>query len=95
MLAPSGTLIGPTLVAAWYALTASHRGEAACIYVITALFVGVTVVSLAGEGGLEFARQDDGSIARSMALGLLFVAAGLLARPRALRVDGLRSVTGD
>jgi hypothetical protein len=94
-LAPSGTLIGPTLVAAWYALTASHRGEAACIYVITALFVGVTVVSLASEGSLEFARPGDGSIVRSMALGLLLVAAGLLTRPRALRVGGLRSLTRD
>jgi hypothetical protein len=77
-LAPSGTLVGPILVAAWYAVTASHRVVAASMYFLTALFTGVTVVSIVGQGGSELAR-DDGSVARSVALGLLFVAAGLLA----------------
>jgi Concanavalin A-like lectin/glucanases superfamily len=77
-LAPSGTLVGPILVAAWFAVTASHRVEAASMYLITALFTGITVASLIGQGGPELAR-DDGSVARSVALGLLFVAAGLFA----------------
>jgi hypothetical protein len=83
-LAPSGTLVGPALVAAWYAVTASRRGEAVSMYLITALFTGVTLMSLAGGDGLNLAR-DDGGVARSMALGALFVTAGLLAaaRPRA------------
>jgi hypothetical protein len=34
-------------------------------------------VSLAGEGGIELGRHD-GGVARSAALGLLFVTAGLL-----------------
>ena len=77
-LAPSGTLVGPTLVAAWCGLTASNRLEAASMYLITLLFAGVTVVSLVGHGGIELARHD-GGIARSMAIGLLLVTAGLFA----------------
>ncbi len=76
-LAPSGTLIGVSLVALWYGATASHRGEAASMYLIAAVFTGLTVVSLAGEGGLEHARADGGT-ARSAALGVLLVTAGLL-----------------
>ena len=77
-LAPSGTLVGPILVAAWFAVTASHRVEAASMYLITALFTGLTVASLIGQGGLELAHNG-GSVARSVALGLLVVAAGLFA----------------
>jgi Concanavalin A-like lectin/glucanases superfamily len=76
-LAPAGTLFGPTLVAAWYALTASHRGEAVALYAITALFTAVTLVSMGGAGTLDLGR-DDGGVARSLALGGLFVVAGLL-----------------
>ena len=78
-LAPSGTLVGPTFVAAWFALTTSPRVESAGMYLITALFAGVTVASMVGQGGPELARND-GSVARSVALGLLFVAAGLFRR---------------
>ena len=35
-LAPSGTLVGPILVAAWFAVTASHRVEAASMYLLAA-----------------------------------------------------------
>lgn len=82
-LTPSGTLFGPTLLAGWFALTASHRAEAVSMSVITVVFTAVTLVSLAGEGGLDLAR-DDGGFARSVALGVLFVVAGLVsaARPR-------------
>jgi hypothetical protein len=73
-LAPSHTLIGPFLVALWFALTASRRGEAASMYLLVAVFAGLTVGSLAG--GLELAH-DEGGIARSAALGLLLVTAGL------------------
>jgi hypothetical protein len=45
------------------------------MYLVTAAFAGVTVVCVAG--GLELAH-DGGGIARSAALGLLLVAAGLL-----------------
>ena len=40
----------------------SHRVEAATMYLITVLFTGLTVASLAGQGGPELAR-DDGSVA--------------------------------
>ena len=60
-------------MAAWFALTASHRLEAASMAFLTALFTALTVASLVGQGGPELAR-DDGSVARSVALGLVFVA---------------------
>ena len=75
--APAATLIGPTAVAIWYALTASDRGEAASLYLIAAVFTGVTVMALIGQGGLELAR-DDGGVARSAAGGLLLVTAAVL-----------------
>ena len=77
-LAPSATLIGPILVALWLARTASHRGTAATMYLLGAVFTAVSVVSLVDPGGPDFTR-DDGGIARSAALGLLLVTAGLLA----------------
>jgi hypothetical protein len=76
-LTPSDTLIGATVVALWFAVTASRRDEAVSIYLIAAVFTGVTVVSLTGQGGLELAR-DDGGNARSAALGLLLVTVGLV-----------------
>jgi hypothetical protein len=45
------------------------------MYVITALFAGVTLASLGG--GIDLARED-GSVARAVALGALLVTAGLL-----------------
>jgi hypothetical protein len=65
-------------VAAWFAVTASQRFEAVTMYLLTALFAVLTVASLAGEGASELGR-DDGSVARSVAFGLLLVAAGLFA----------------
>ena len=90
VLAPSGTLVGPALVAAWFALTASRRLEAASMYLLTALFTALTVASLVGQGGPELAR-DDGSVARSVAFGLLFVAAGLFAARDGSRVYSVQS----
>ena len=93
VLAPTGTLIGPStligpiLVAGWYALTASRRGEATAMFLIAALLVGVTIASLAGYSVLALAR-DDGSIARSAALGLILVAVGLLGVRYGARASG-------
>jgi hypothetical protein len=80
-LAPSGTLVGPTLVAAWFAATASSKAEAAGLYVVTALFAGLTVTQLVDDRGLGLAFDDDGGIARSVALGLVLVIVGLFAIP--------------
>jgi hypothetical protein len=81
-LAPSHTLIGPTLVAMWYALTASRRDEAAAICLLAAAFTGLTVASAAA--GLEPAH-DEGGIARSAALGVLLVTVGSLSARHASR----------
>jgi hypothetical protein len=72
-LAPSSTLIGPILVALWLAWTAPHRGEALHVPTRRDLYRGVRLVP---AGGFEFMRYD-GGIARSAALGLLFVITGL------------------
>jgi hypothetical protein len=77
-LDPSGALIGPTLVALWLGRTASHRNEAVSMYLLAAAFTALSVMALVDPGGLDPARYD-GGIARSAALGLLLVTAGLLA----------------
>jgi hypothetical protein len=77
-LAPSGTLIGPILVALWLGRTASDRGAAATMYLLGAVYTAASVVSLIDPGGPDLTR-DDGGIARSTALGMLLVTAGLLA----------------
>ena len=82
-LAPSGTLVGPTLVAIWCGLTAPRHGEAAILYVVAAVFTATTVASLAGVEGFDLARQ--GSVARSAALGVLLVTLGLLGARRSSR----------
>jgi hypothetical protein len=63
-LAPTGTLVGPTLVALWLAATASSLVEVTGFLLAAALCVGLTVA-------------DDGAVARTAALGALFVLAGL------------------
>jgi hypothetical protein len=80
-LVPSSTLVAPTLVAVWWAVTSIRRVETASMYVITAVFALVTVGSLAGLGALEPAGAD-GSVERALALGLLFVAGGVFDNSR-------------
>jgi hypothetical protein len=79
-LAPSATLIGPTLVALWLAASATRSRECATFLVSAAVFAVLTAASLsdiAGAGGaLSF---DDGSVVRTAALGALFVLAGAAA----------------
>jgi Concanavalin A-like lectin/glucanases superfamily len=75
--APTATLLGPALVAGWFALTASRRSEALLWHGVTTLFTVVTLVSLAGASVIALSR-DGGGVARSVALGVLFVIAGLL-----------------
>ena len=83
-LAPAVTLVGVALVAIWCALTAEHRSEALIMSLIGAVYMGLTIMSLAGWGGLE-PGHDDGAIARSAALGVLLLTAGLLSA-----LDGLQ-----
>jgi hypothetical protein len=78
LLAPTGSLIGPTLVALWLAATASNRVEALAFVLAAVAFALVTIASLAGLAGvLDMAlSRNDGATARTAALGALFVLAG-------------------
>jgi hypothetical protein len=73
-VAPSPTLVGPTLVTIWCALTAPRRREAVVLYLLAAAFTALTAVSL---GGPDLATQD-GGVARSAALGLLLITLAVL-----------------
>jgi hypothetical protein len=85
VLAPSGTLIGPTLVALWLAAAASNRAEAAAFLLAAVGFTGLTIASLVDLGGTdEWLSRTDGSIARAAAMAALFTMAGA-ARLRASR----------
>jgi hypothetical protein len=91
-LAPSGTLIGPTLVALWLGATASSRAQAVSSLLAAAVLTGLTIASLTTWGGVDGAlSRDDGAIARTTALGALFVLAGLQAVTRRRHQSGLRS----
>jgi hypothetical protein len=85
-LTPSVTLVGVASVAIWRALTAAHRSESLIMSLIAAVCTGLTIMSLAGWDGLE-PGPDDGAIARSAALGVLLITAGLLSALYGLR-DG-------
>jgi hypothetical protein len=76
-LAPSASLVGPTMVALWLAGTASSRGEAAVFALAAVAFTGLTVASLVELASVDVAlSRDDGGVARAVALGALFVLAG-------------------
>ena len=81
VFAPTGTLIGPALVAVWLAATASSRAELAVFRSTAAVCVGLTFGSLTGIAGIDTAisAEDDGAVARSLALGALLMLAGLVA----------------
>jgi hypothetical protein len=73
-----GTVIGPGLVAIWYAFTARRRIVAASMLAVGALLAAVTLVALTGQPWEDLARAG-GAFARSAALGLVLVVGGLLA----------------
>ena len=77
-LTGSGTVIGPTLVAIWYALSARRRVVAMSMFAVAAALTGVTVLALAGQPVNELARDGDG-VVRSAALGLVLITSGALA----------------
>ena len=81
-----GTVIGPTLVAIWYAHTTRRRVVAMSMFVVAAVLTGVTVVAIAGQTGYELVR-DGGGVARSAALGLVLVTGGVLAARSGWRQD--------
>jgi hypothetical protein len=81
-ISPTVTLLGPLLVALWLAATATGRIERLCLWATAAVLAGLTLGSLAdlGEVRDSFVRLHGGT-ARALALGALFVVAGILARP--------------
>jgi hypothetical protein len=77
--APHATVIGPTLLAVWFATTARSRAEAASGWFVAIGLTGATVVSLADLAGMGIRMQkDDGGIARSLALGTTLLVMGLV-----------------
>ena len=89
-LTGSGTVIGACAVAIWYAVTARRHAVATGMLAVAVLLVGVTVAALVGQLGHDLGR-DGGAVARSAALGLVLVVAGLFA----LRSDPRRAETRD
>jgi hypothetical protein len=80
-ISPTVTLIGPLLVALWLATTAKGPIGRAFLGAAVGGFAGLTLASLAGLGEVGDALMRlHGSTARSLALGALFVVAGILAR---------------
>lgn len=84
VFAPTGTLIGPALVAVWLAATASSRAELAVFTCTAVVCVGLTFGSLTAIAGLDTAisAEDGGAVARSAAVGALLMLARLAALVR-------------
>jgi hypothetical protein len=79
VFAPSVTLLGPTLLVVWFAVSADDRGEAAVGWLVTCVLILVTAASLTDLAGVGSRMQrDDGGLARSAALGVTLVAIGLV-----------------
>jgi hypothetical protein len=79
LVTPSVTLLGPTLLAVWFALSADDGAEAAVGWLVTCALTLVTAASLTDLAGVGTRLQrDDGGLARSAALGVTLVAIGLV-----------------
>jgi hypothetical protein len=78
VMVPTSTLIAPTLLAVWLTLTAPRRREAAMFGIAATVSLALTTASMADAGVVATAlARGDGSVARSMAVGALFLLAGL------------------
>jgi hypothetical protein len=91
LLAPSGAVVGPALLAGWLAATARDRVEAVALWVLAAVCLFITWASLARVEllGLRLSA-DDGGPARAAALGMLLFVSSLLGLRRAARTDWAR-----
>jgi hypothetical protein len=76
--APSATLFGPTLLAVWFAASASDHVEAASGSLLAIALTATTAVSLAGVAwfGIRM-EKNDGGLVRSAALGVTLSVIGL------------------
>jgi concanavalin A-like lectin/glucanase superfamily protein len=81
VFAPTGTLIGPSLVAVWLAASASNRVESASLFLAAIVGVAVTTASLADVAGVGVAlSRNHAAVTRTAALGAIFVLAGVAAQ---------------
>jgi hypothetical protein len=77
--APSATLFGPTLLAVWFAASASRQIEAASGWILAIALTAATAASLAGVAWFGIRMQkDDGGLARSAALGATLFVVGFV-----------------
>jgi hypothetical protein len=82
-LAPSAALVGPALVALWLAATAPSVVERVTFLLAGTVCVGLTIGSPVAD--------DDGAVARTVALGALFAIAGVSQLASARRALGQTS----
>ena len=81
--APTATLIAPALVALWLSATTSSRVERIASLLCAAACAGLTLASLTDTAGVARAlAHNEGGTARTSALGVLFVLAGVAAAVR-------------
>ena len=79
VFAPSVTLLGPTLLAVWFAVSARDRVEAAVGWLVATVLTAVAAASAADLVGVGVRMQrDDGGLARSAALGVTLLSIGLV-----------------
>jgi hypothetical protein len=78
-VAPRGTLVGPALLAVWFAATARDRLQAVAGWLVAAALAAGTVAAVADLGGIDVSVQkDDGGLVRAAALGVVLCVAGLV-----------------
>jgi hypothetical protein len=78
--APSGTLVGPLLVALWLSATASRGTERAAVLLVAAGCAVLTVASLTDTAGVGDALYpNEGGTARTTAVGVLLIIGALAA----------------
>jgi hypothetical protein len=76
---PSATLFGPTLLAVWFAASASHQIEAAVGWLLASALTAATAASLAGVAWFGIrVQKDDGDLVRSAAFGVALCVIGLV-----------------
>ena len=84
VLVPAATAFGPALLAAWFAATATRRRDALGGWLVAGTALAVSAASLAAPAAIGgWVQRDDGGVARTAAVGLALVVAGLVRwRPR-------------
>jgi hypothetical protein len=75
---PTGTVVGPTLLAGYLAVTARSGWIAAGLALIAAGLIAANIMSIADIGGVDvLMARSEGAAARTAALGLVLTAAAI------------------